>query len=104
MKCLNLILGIMVAFLSACTSNSVEANKIGEQVNLTVPRETKWEQAKELILAGNVETLTQSHDRTVILVLKDGSQLTTKGPVLDDIFRLVEQCGTKCSEIMIATE
>ena len=104
MKCFYLILGVMVAFLSACSSNSAEPNKAAEQTNLTVPQETKWEQAKELILARKVETLTQSHDRTVILTLKDGSQFTTKEPVLDDIFRLVEQCGAKCSEIMIATE
>lgn len=104
MKCFSLILCIMVAFLSACTSNSAEPNELAEQVNMTVPEEIEWEQAKEMILAGKVKTLTQAHDHTVILTLKDGSQFTAKEPVLDDIFRLVEQCGAKCAEVMIATE
>ena len=104
MKSLHLFLGIMVAFLSACTSNSVGPNKARERFNLTMPQEADWERAKELILDGKVETLAQAHDRSVILTLKDGSQFTTKEPALDEIFRLVKQCGAKCSEIMIATE
>jgi len=104
MKSIVVILCIFLSFVSACTSKTSEPNKTAEQIHLTVPQETEWEQAKELLLAGKVETLTQAHDRTVILTLKDGSQFTTKEPALDDIFRLVEQCGAKCAEIMIATE
>jgi uncharacterized protein YceK len=105
MKSIVIILWVLLSLvLSACTSNTSEANKTGEEVNLTIPQETDWEQAKEWILAGKVETLTQAHNLTVILVLKDGSQFTTKEPVLDEIFKVVEQCSAKCSEITIATE
>lgn len=104
MKNIVVILCILLLFVSASSSRTSQPNKTGEQVNLTVPEETEWKQAKEMILDGKVESLTQAHDRTVILTLKDGSQFTTKEPVLDDIFRLLQQCGAKCSEIIIATE
>jgi len=103
MKSVVIILSLLT-LLIACTSKTSEANQPGAEINSTAPQETEWEQAKELLLAGKVESLTQAHDRTVILTLKDGSQFTTKEPTLDEIFKRVEQCGAKCSEITIATE
>ena len=96
------ILCTIILFLTACTAP--KSNKTGDELNLTSPQETGWELAKEMILAGKVETLTQFHDLKVILELKDGSQFTTTEPALDDIVKVVEQCGAKCSDTSIITE
>ena len=96
------ILCILMLSLTACTTP--ESNKTGDDVNTASPQETSWELAKEMILAGQVETLTQFHDLKVILELKDGSQFITTEPALDDIVKLVEQCGARCSETSIITE
>lgn len=67
-------------------------------------KEIRWEEAKELILSGEVVEVVQFHDLKVILMLADGSELTTVEPELDDIFEVIEQCGEKCSDTIIATE
>jgi len=96
------ILCIIIPFLTACTTS--EQNKAGDDVNTTSPRETGWELAKEMILEGKVETLTQFHDLKVILELKDGGQVITTEPALDDIVKVLEQCGAKCSDTSIISE
>ena len=57
-----------------------------------------------MILEGKVETLTQFHDLKVILELKDGGQVITTEPALDDIVKVLEQCGAKCSDTSIISE
>ena len=96
------ILCVITLFVAACTP--AESNKTGNELNTPSPQEIRWELAKEMILEGNVETLTQFHDLNVILELKDGSQLITTEPALDDVVKVVEQCGAKCSDTSIISE
>lgn len=102
MKSTTVILYILLLLLTACAAPA--PTKAEEEVNLTSPQETTWEQAKEMILAGKVKTLVQSHNLKVELELKDGSQFTVTEPALDDVFRVVEQCGARCADIVLMTE
>lgn len=63
-----------------------------------------WEEAKRLILNGQVSAVYQSHSLLVTLVLKDGSRKTTTAPKIDIVFDVVRQCGQLCSGIITATE
>jgi hypothetical protein len=63
-----------------------------------------WEEARELILAGEVEQVTQLHSLQVTLNLKDGRRLVTFEPEIDDVFGVVAECGEPCSDMVLATE
>ena len=63
-----------------------------------------WEDAQNLILEGRVSQVTQLHNLTVILDLKDGSTVKTIEPAIDDVFKVIQQCGDKCADIIRATE
>lgn len=66
--------------------------------------EITWEQAMGLIGTGQVTQVMQSHDLKVYLTLKDGRTLVSVEPVIDDIIRLIQECGDFCKDIKIATE
>jgi hypothetical protein len=66
--------------------------------------EIAWEQAKSLILGGQVAQVTQFHSLKVILVLKDERVVSTFEPVIDEVLAVIEECGDQCSDIIIATE
>jgi hypothetical protein len=68
------------------------------------PTRVSWEEAKALILGGQVRAVAQSHSLEVALTLKDGRQLITTEPEIDAIFRVIEECGEKCADISVATE
>lgn len=63
-----------------------------------------WEEAQNLILEGGVSQVTQLHDLTVILDLKDGTTVKTTEPAIDEVFKVIDQCGDPCSDIIRATE
>jgi hypothetical protein len=63
-----------------------------------------WDEIKLMILNGQVESVAQFHDLTVVLTLKDGRTIWTKEPAIDEVFKLVEQCGQKCAEIVQITQ
>lgn len=63
-----------------------------------------WEQAVAMILNGEVSEVMQTHSLKVTLTLKDGRVLHTVEPSIDDVFKVIQQCGEKCSNIMVATE
>jgi hypothetical protein len=63
-----------------------------------------WEDARNLILEGQVTMAAQSHSLDVQLQLADGSTVTTQEPAIDEIFKVIQECGDPCSSILIATE
>ena len=63
-----------------------------------------WAEAVALLQSGQVEMAAQSHTLDVELTLKDGSTVTTREPAIDDLFRVVEECGEPCADILLATE
>jgi hypothetical protein len=67
-------------------------------------RVVSWEEAIEILNSGDVVTVVQLHSLKVTLELKDGSRITTTEPRIDDIFWEVEQCGSPCQGIILATE
>lgn len=68
------------------------------------PDEVDWETAVEILNTGEVEMVTQLHSLDVTLTMKDGSEIHTVEPTIDDIFAEIEKCGEPCSQIMMATE
>lgn len=66
--------------------------------------EVGWHRAQALIKNDEVERITQTHELKVTLFLKDGRALTTVEPAIDEVLRIIEQCGERCSEIAVATE
>jgi hypothetical protein len=63
-----------------------------------------WKTAIEILNAGQVTEVVQSHNLEVTLTLEDGSQIKTVEPSIDDIFREIELCESICSEIVLITE
>ena len=63
-----------------------------------------WEQVADLLATGEVETVFQTHSLDVTFLMKDGSYIEAVEPGIDDIFRLVEECGSPCKDLALATE
>ncbi len=68
------------------------------------PEATGWESARQMILDGQVNKITQAHSLQVTLTLTDGRVVNTVEPEIDAVLAVVKQCGDKCSGIAIATE
>ena len=92
-----LALGALLA-LAACGDDD------GDTTPTPYPDEIAWEQVADLLATGEVDTVFQNHARDVTFQMKDGSQITTVEPGLDDIFRLVDECGDPCEGLALATE
>jgi hypothetical protein len=63
-----------------------------------------WPEAQSLILSGEVAQIVQGHSLQVKLTLQDGSQVITVEPSIDEVLKVVEQCGPPCAGILVATE
>lgn len=70
----------------------------------TQPDEVPWPDAVEALHAGKVEAVYQLHSLEVTLVLKDGREIKTIEPRIDEIFVEIEKCGPVCAGIIMATE
>jgi len=66
--------------------------------------EISWEDAKTMILNGEISRVMQAHTKVVTLFTKDGRVLVTIEPNIDDVLTIVEQCGDACIETTIVTE
>lgn len=62
-----------------------------------------WDEATQLIMDGKVAQVTQYDNLIVILVLKDGQTVSTREPVIDEVFNLIKECGDSCKDIEIPT-
>lgn len=68
------------------------------------PERVSWEEARQLILNGEVEYIFQAHSLEVQLTLDDGRHLITTEPSIDEVFLVVGECGSTCLNIGLATE
>jgi hypothetical protein len=68
------------------------------------PTRISWEEARQFILSGAVEFVFQAHSLEVQLTLHDGQHFITTEPSIDEVFRVVGDCGTPCMNIGLATE
>ena len=66
--------------------------------------EIEWTDVPALLATGEVESVFQNHALDVELWMKDGSRHHVIEPGIDNIFRLVDECGLPCDDIMRATE
>ncbi len=69
-----------------------------------VPAGLSWSEASQLIRDGMVIRVAQSHALMVTLTFADGSTRTTIEPVIDDVIRVVRECGDRCKNVAIMTE
>jgi inhibitor of cysteine peptidase len=66
--------------------------------------EMTWVEARQLILNGQVSEVTQLHSLEVRLLLRDGNIVVTTEPEIDEVFRVLDECGLPCSDVLVATE
>jgi len=67
-------------------------------------QDASWAEAITILHSGEVAQVTQLHNLTVTLILKDGTRIVTKEPAIDDIWDEVHSCGTPCDDMIMATE
>lgn len=84
--------------------SAVAARPRGTAQPMPMLQDISWQTAQEMILGGQVTAMTQAHSLQVSLTLRDGRILHTVEPQIDDVIRVVEQCGESCRDIRIATE
>lgn len=82
----------------------VAAQPPGTKQPMPMLQDISWQTAQEMILGGQVTAVSQSHSLKVSLTLKDGRVLRTVEPQIDEVIRLVNQCGAACRAITVATE
>lgn len=63
-----------------------------------------WSEARQLILDGRVKQIVQAHSLKVTLMLTDGSEHTTLEPQIDEVMRLIKECGDRCKGVALLTE
>jgi hypothetical protein len=68
------------------------------------PEEVPFDQAAAMVMNGEVAQVLQTHDLNVILTLMDGRRFITTQPEIDEILKLIDECGEPCEEIVIITE
>lgn len=61
-------------------------------------------EAIEILNEGNCEQVFQSHSLDVTLTLKNGYNIYTKEPNIDDIFDEIKKCWETCKNIILSTE
>jgi hypothetical protein len=69
-----------------------------------VPPVLSWSEAKQMILDGKVKQVMQAHSLQVTLTLNDGSICTTIEPQIDEVMRVVKECGARCQDVLLVTE
>lgn len=95
-----LVILVLLGIFLMTTNRDNEEQDTGETGGSSV----SWSEALAILNSGEVDGVAQTHDLEVELFLKDGTTITTKEPVIDDIFKEVTKCGNVCEGITLATE
>lgn len=87
-----------------CVQENPRATCVERRCQITIdqPNEYAWVRLKNAIKYCDVAAITQSHDRRIVAILKQGDVIKAIEPDLDDVFDLVQASG--CPEIRMATE
>jgi hypothetical protein len=59
------------------------------------PKKINWELAEKIILNGQIKTIVQSHNRSVLLLTANGQGFITKEPEIDrviDVAGIIDPC------------
>lgn len=79
--------------------------RVGPDCEFTLcPDAPQWSAVKQAIANCEVESVWQTHARTVGAKLKNGGELTAVEPKLDDIIDLAIAAEPQCGEILMGTE
>jgi len=79
--------------------------RVGPDCEFTLcPGESEWLAIKQAVADCEVESVWQTHARTVGAKLKNGEELAAIEPKLDDIVDLAIAAEPQCGEIPIGTE
>ena len=62
------------------------------------------EEAKKLILEGKVASVDQTHALTVGLDTHEGEEFIALEPKIDEVFKIINECGEVCKNIRKGTE
>jgi hypothetical protein len=92
----------LLILLSACSYGTGTPGDVPDPV--PCGEEVEWDLAVKILNQGEVEQVVQFHSLEVTLILADGCELKTVEPRIDDIFHEVENCGSPCEGIIVATE
>jgi hypothetical protein len=65
---------------------------------------TAWEDAVVVINSGEVIEVYQAETLHVTLVLGSGTIILAKEPEIDEVFRIIEECGEPCSGVIDKSE
>jgi len=68
------------------------------------PDAPQWSAIKQAVANCEVESVWQTHDRTVRAKLKNGEELDAVEPELDDVIDLAIAAEPQCGEILMGTE
>lgn len=66
--------------------------------------EIDWSIAQMRIMNGEVSGVVQTQSLQVMLTLEDGRTLVTTEPALDDVFKVLDQCGDPCKDVTRETK
>lgn len=64
----------------------------------------QWGKIKDVIANCGVVSVSQKHDLTVEVFLKNRLKMTAKEPEMDEVIDLVKAAKEKCGDVPIATE
>jgi len=96
-------IGFVVEAIGEMTNeNSLIPSEI--YVTKAVNEEISWPGAEWLVTNCRVKSVGQSHAREVWIELKNGGQLKTSEPNLDDIINIARAAEEECGEIPMGTE
>jgi hypothetical protein len=68
------------------------------------PASISWEEARTLVMEGQVVKVAQSHSLDVIIYLEDGRVVSTVEPEIDAVFVLLDECGEICKDVIRTIE
>lgn len=63
-----------------------------------------WYEATQLISNCMVKSSFQSHSLAVTLTLKNGTNVKTTEPIIDEVFTIINNSNHRCGKIQMATE
>jgi len=103
-----IIFWLIFKFNPKAPTDATQANALSgiNPTNLTTNGDATvdWTEAIKILRSGEVDTASQYHDLEVVLTMKNGDEITTTEPSLDEVFTQIELCGDTCKDIISATE
>ena len=81
--------------LLAASEKGIDPTYFWLIVRNSLSQEIEWEKAKQMILSGQVMSVSQSHSRVVGLSMRDGRTYSTQEPKLDDVLPIVREVDPK---------